>query len=75
VRGSDSLAPGETSFPARVYRVDPWTGRRQLWKEIPPLSPTTGGGIGRIQFAAEGRVCFYNHHRYSSDLVLVDGLK
>jgi hypothetical protein len=47
--------PGDSLIPARVYRLDPWSGRRDLWKVIPPLSPTTGGGIGAIFFAADGK--------------------
>jgi eukaryotic-like serine/threonine-protein kinase len=75
VRGSDETRPGEPAIVARVFRVDPWTGRRELWKEIAPISPTTGGGIGTILFSADGRICFYNHHRYSSELFLADGLR
>ncbi len=75
VRGADVQRPGEALIPARVFRLDPWTGRRELWKEIPPLSPTMGGGIGTIVFAADGKICFYNHHRYSSELFVAQGLK
>ena len=75
VRGSDETRPGDPAIVARVFRLDPWTGRRELWKEIAPLSPATGGGIGTIVFSADGRTCFYNHHRYSSELFLADGLR
>ena len=75
VRGSDETRPGDPAIVARVFRLDPWTGRRELWKEIAPISPTTGGGIGTIVFSADGKICFYNHHRYSSELFLADGLR
>ena len=74
VRGSDEPSPAG-SVSARVFRLDPWTGRRELWKEIPPISPTTGGGIGTIAFSDDGKVCIYTHHRYSSDLFLAEGLR
>jgi dipeptidyl aminopeptidase/acylaminoacyl peptidase len=74
VRG-DAAEGGESLVTTRVYRLDPWTGRRELWKVIPPVSPSTGGGISRILFADDGRKCFYTHHRWSSDLFLVDGLR
>jgi eukaryotic-like serine/threonine-protein kinase len=75
VRSSDELRPGEPSVVTRVYRLDPRTGRRELWKEIQPVNPSAGGGIGTIFFSADGKTCVYTHHRYSSELFLVDGLK
>jgi hypothetical protein len=75
VRGTDEARGGDAPFVARVFRVDPRTGRRVLLKEFPPLSPTTGGGIGTIVFSANGKICLYNHHRYSSDLFLAEGLR
>ena len=75
VRGADELRAGETEITARVYRLDPWTGRREIWKEIPPLSPSTGGGVGAIRFSADGKICYYTHHQITSELFLIEGLK
>jgi len=75
VRGADELKPGETVMTTRVYRVDPATGQRELWKEIPPANPRTGGGILSILFSADGKTCVWTHIRYSTELVLVEGLK
>ncbi len=75
VRGADELRPGEPAITTRVYRHDPRTGRRELWKEIPPINPSGGGAIGTILFSADGKTCVYTHHRYSSELFLVEGLK
>ena len=75
VRGADELRPGETLITTRVYRLDPWTGRRELWKEIPPANPRTGGGISTILFSADGKTCVYTHYRYSTELVLAEGLR
>ncbi len=75
VRGADELRPGDPAFVTRVYRLDPRTGRRELWKEIPPINPSGGGAIGTIFFSADGKTCVYTHHRYSSELFLVEGLK
>jgi hypothetical protein len=58
-----------------MHRLDPWTGRRELWKEIRPVNPLAGGTIGRILFSADGKTCVYTHHRFSSELFLVEGLK
>ncbi len=75
VRGGGELRPVDSVIPARVYRLDPRTGRRELWKEIRPVNPSAGGGIGTIFFSADGKTCIYTHHRYSSELFLVEGLK
>jgi hypothetical protein len=75
VRGGDELSPGEAAVITRVHRLDPRTGRRELWKEIRPVNPSAGGGIGTIFFSGDGKACVYTHHRYSSELFLVDGLK
>ncbi len=75
VRGADELRPGEPPVDTRVYRVDPRTGRRELWKEIRPINPLAGGAIGGIVFSADGKTCVYTYHRYSSELFLVEGLK
>jgi hypothetical protein len=75
VRGADELRPGETLMTTRVYRLDPLTGRRELWKEIPPKDPRTGGAISTIFFSADGKTCVWTHIRYSTELVLVEGLR
>ncbi len=75
IRGADELRPGEKLMTTRVYRLDPWTGRRELWKEIPPLNPRTGGAISTTLFSADGKTCVWTHHRYSTELVLAEGLR
>ena len=35
IRGADELRAGEGLMTTRVFRLDPLTGRRELWKEIP----------------------------------------
>ena len=74
VRARTGLRPGETAVHG-VYRLDPRTGRRELWKEIPPINPSGGGVIGTIFFSANGKTCVYTHRRYSSELFVVEGLK
>jgi predicted Ser/Thr protein kinase len=75
VRGSDDPQPGESVLAARIYRLDPWSGARELWKAIPPISSTTGGGIDNVFFSADGKTCVFTHSRYSSDLFLAEGWK
>ena len=75
VRSGHELRPGESDITTRVHRLDPRTGRRELWKEIRPVNPSAGGAIGRILFSADGKTCVYTHNRYSSELFLVEGLR
>ncbi|HTO77051.1 MAG TPA: hypothetical protein VMQ61_13325, partial [Thermoanaerobaculia bacterium] len=75
LRGADELRPGETLMTTRIYRLDPITGRRELWKEIPPRDTRTGGAISTILFSADGKTCVWTHIRYSTELVLAEGLR
>ena len=75
VRDADEPRPGEPAVMTRVYRHDPRTGHREVWKEIPPVYPSGGGAIENVFFSADGKTCVYTHHRYSSELFLVEGLK
>ena len=75
VRSANELSPGDSTITTRIHRLDPRSGRRELWKEIRPINTSAGGGIGRILFSADGKTCVYTHHRYSSELFLVEGLR
>jgi hypothetical protein len=75
VRGADELRPGEALMTTRVYRLDPGTGVRELWKEIFPLNPRTGGAVSTIRFSADGKTCVYTHRQFSTKLLLAEGLK
>jgi Tol biopolymer transport system component len=61
--------------PARIYRLDVATGRRQLWRE---LGPADRAGVALILFALiapDGRSYAYYFERSQTDLYLVTGLK
>jgi Tol biopolymer transport system component len=61
--------------PARVYRYDPKTGQKELWKE---LMPRDGAGVSEIARAVptpDGKAYAYAYIRTLSDLYLVEGLK
>jgi serine/threonine protein kinase len=58
-------------------RVEPLTGRREPWKEVPISPDPVGlrGGSGPISMSADGKSIFWGYQRYSHELYLVDGLK
>ncbi|HEY3124724.1 MAG TPA: protein kinase, partial [Thermoanaerobaculia bacterium] len=62
-------------LPAKVYRIDLATGRRQLWKELAPSDPSGVDEIPLISITPDGRSYVYSYNRELSDLYLVEGLK
>ena len=65
--------PGE--LPAKVYRLNLATGRKQFWKE---LMPPDAAGVYFIRpplFSADGNAYAYSYARLLSDLYVVDGIK
>ena len=62
-------------LPARVFRVDLSTGRRELWKEIMPSDRAGVRAISGIWLAADEKSYVYSYNRTLSDLYLVNGLK
>ena len=65
--------PGE--LPAKVYRLDIATGKRDFWKQLMPSDPAGVGLIDPILMTTDGKTYVYGYHRALSDLYLVEGLK
>jgi hypothetical protein len=59
----------------RVYRLDPWTGERELWRELLPPDPAGIARVGAIRLSADGRSYAYSYSRQLVDLFLVSGLR
>jgi Tol biopolymer transport system component len=64
-----------TELPARVYRVDIETGRRELWKEFMPADPAGVEILGPAAISADGQTVVFQYNRTLSDLYLAEGLK
>jgi hypothetical protein len=62
-------------LPARIFRLDLATGRKQLIKEFMPSDPGGIAGMSAITMTADGRTFAFNYRRRLSDLFVVDGLK
>jgi len=60
-------------MPARIYRLDLSTGRKELWKELTPPEPVSS--LSPVVLTADGQSYAYTYPRASSDLFLVKGLK
>ena len=61
--------------PARIFRVEFSTGKRDLWKELQPGDTTGLEEVANIWITPDGRSYVYNHIRTLSDLYLAEGLK
>jgi serine/threonine protein kinase len=62
-------------MPARVFRLDLGTGRRELWKQIMPADRTGVIDIRGILPTPDGRAYAYSYLRILSELYVVEGLK
>jgi DNA-binding beta-propeller fold protein YncE len=65
--------PGQ--LPARVYRLDVTTGRKELWRELMPSNPAGVFFIRPPHISSDGKSYAYNYRRTLSELFLADGLK
>jgi hypothetical protein len=61
--------------PAKVYRLDLATGRRELSKEIAPADPAGVGRIYKVFMTPDASTYVYSYDRLLSVLNLVEGLK
>jgi len=62
-------------LPARVYRLDLATGRKQLWKELMPADPAGVISVAAVQISADESSWIYNYRRVLSDLYLLQGIE
>ncbi|HEY3202310.1 MAG TPA: protein kinase, partial [Thermoanaerobaculia bacterium] len=62
-------------LPAKVYRLDVTTGKKELWKELMPLETAGLGDVGGVTMARDGKSYVYGTGWTLSDLYLVEGLK
>jgi serine/threonine protein kinase/Tol biopolymer transport system component len=62
-------------LPARIFRLDPWTGKRELVKEFMPADPGGITGISLVTMSADAKIFAFNYRRRISELFLVEGLE
>ncbi len=65
--------PGD--LPAKVYRLNPATGQKQLWKTLMPSDAAGITDLGPILITPDGKSYVYEYGRTLSDLYLVEGIK
>jgi Tol biopolymer transport system component len=66
-------------FPARIYRIDLVTGRRELWRTLMPADPAAvidvSDKAGRVLLTPDGGAYVYSYIRWLGELELLDGLR
>jgi len=62
-------------LPARIWRVELATGRRELFREISPADPNGVFSVEHIFVTPDGRGVAYSYRHNLSDLYLMSGLK
>jgi Tol biopolymer transport system component len=73
------LARADGFANVSIYRLDPASGRRELWKKLGPSDPTglsNNSGIdNNVLLTADGKIYSYSFMRDLSALYVVEGLK
>jgi eukaryotic-like serine/threonine-protein kinase len=62
-------------YPARIFRLEISSGKRELWKELTPPDPAGISNVAPPAIAADGKTYAYSYNRILSDLFLAEGLK
>jgi Tol biopolymer transport system component len=63
------------ALPARLYRIETSSNKREFWRELMPSDPAGILRIRTIRITGDGASCFYGYTRHLSDLYLVEGVK
>ena len=64
-----------SDLPARVFRVDVTTGRRELRKILMPADPAGVVNVYPVLVSANEESYIYSYQRDLTDLYLIQGLK
>jgi eukaryotic-like serine/threonine-protein kinase len=62
-------------LPARIFRLDPWTGKKELVKEFMPADPGGITGMSSVTMSPDAKVFAFNYRRRISELFLVEGFE
>jgi Tol biopolymer transport system component len=69
------LRSSAREFPARVFRLDLATGRREVWKELTPGDPAGITTLLPSAISEDGKTVLFLYARSLADLYLAQGLK
>ncbi len=83
IRAGRNAAPGgrylfgalRPEVPLKVYRIDPATGEKQLWKELAPADRAGVYNVAQLFVTPDAHWYAYSYVRDLSDLYMVEGLR
>ena len=58
-----------------LFRLDPVTGQRRLWRRLMPSDPAGVRLVADIKIAGEAEAYGYSYYRFLSQLYVTEGLK
>ncbi len=64
-----------SEVPARIVRVDTFTGQQEPWRTLATADGAGIHGFPAVQVSRDGKTYAYSYARFLSDLFLVDGFK
>jgi eukaryotic-like serine/threonine-protein kinase len=73
--GKSLYVKGPGELPARVFRVNPFSGERELWKQLAPPDPTGVVAVQGVVMTPDATAYAYTYARILSELDVVEGLK
>jgi len=62
-------------LPVRIFRLDPWTGKKEFVKEFMPADPGGITGMSSVTMTPDAKTFAFNYRRRISELFLVEGLE
>jgi len=83
IRAGRNAAPGgrylfgalRSEVPLKIYRIDPATGEKQMWKELAPVDRAGVYNVAQLFVTPDARWYAYSYVRDLSDLYMVEGLR
>jgi hypothetical protein len=63
------------TLPAKVFRIEVSTGRRQLWREFMPSDPAGIVQIETLVLTPDERAYAYTYERSLDELYVIEGLR
>ena len=73
--GKSLYVKGPGELPARVFRVNPVSGKRELWKQFTPSDPTGVVVVQGVVMTPDAAAYAYTYVRMLSDLYVAEGLE
>ena len=73
--GRSGYIRDQTDVPARIFRLDLSTGKRQFLFELAPEDSVGLSRIRNVKVAPDGKSYAYTYERSLSELYLVEGVK